>query len=170
MSSSKEWLLPSDLISVSTTIMRPNGLRGCEGLALWFGNQLEQQTKITHVVALHGPGIQCRPLQLQLSYRALEKLTDLGDHLQAHLVGQIHSHPDRFLDLSEVDRIYGIRLQDYLSLVCPHYAQADTRSVDDCGVHVFDAGGYRRLPVWEASQRLLSIVDSVVRIDMEVAA
>jgi hypothetical protein len=85
------WQFPEDLLQTSLAIMRPNGLLGIEGLALWFGHSNADLTEITHVVVLDGPGFQAAPLQLSLSLRAFETLTDLADRINAHLVGQIHS-------------------------------------------------------------------------------
>lgn len=164
------WLLPPDLISRSVTIMRPNGRRGCEGLALWLGRMAGRCAEVTHAVDMHGPGFSAAPLQLQLSHRALIRLTDLCGELDLFLIGQIHSHPGLFLDLSLADCTYGIRRQDYLSLVCPYYAQHDTTILKQCGVHVFDAGSYRRLPNGEVDRRIQLSEHSTVVMRCEVPA
>lgn len=166
----ESWLLPSDLISRSVTIMRPNGVRGCEGLALWLGTMSGTRAEVSHVFNVHGPGFRAAPLQLQLSHRALDRLTDLCSELECFLIGQIHSHPGLFLELSDADCIYGIRRQDYLSLVCPFYAQRDTTSVKQCGVHVFDRGGYRRLAGSEIDRRIEVRDQPVVVVQCEVPA
>lgn len=164
------WNLPSDLLPTSVAIMRPHGANGHEGLALWFGGTQNGLTEVTHVVALHGPGLRTAPLQLRLSFRAFEVLTNLADRVQAHLVGQIHSHPARMLNLSTTDTTYGIRRQDYLSLVCPHYAQQNVDSVYECGVHVFDKGDYRRLAKLEIARRIAMTPNRVIQLSCEVPA
>ena len=151
---STTWNFPADLLGVSLRVMRPHGAAGNEGLALWFGERRGPVVAITHVVEPYGAGFSTSPYHLSLSLRGMAKLTDLAEQLGAPLVGQIHSHPGRFLDLSEVDEREGIRVPDYLSLVCPFYAQMPSLNLQDCGVHVFERAAYRRLSALETGQRI----------------
>ncbi len=163
-----QWKLPRDLISASIQIMAPHGRRGNEGLSLWLGSESGGCVSVTHMVELRGPGFRTAPQQLRISLAGMSALTDLADRLNVYLVGQIHSHPGGFVDLSQVDKVHGIRVPDYLSLVCPHYAQvADTR-LDHCGVHVFERGGYRRMEREEAERRIAASSLSVSRLVLEV--
>lgn len=139
------WLFPKDLLQKSIEVMRPQGLRGNEGLALWLGKANGNVIEITHLVEVIGPGFQTSPLFMRLSMRAMAKLTNLADGLDRYLVGQIHSHPRTFTDLSELDKTHGIRVPNYLSVVCPHYAQLPATTLDNCGVHVFEGREYRRM-------------------------
>ncbi len=164
------WTLPKDLLSASVRVMRPQGALGNEGLGLWFGTADGDDVSVTHLVELHGRGFTSAPLQLRLSWRAMSTLTNLAAELDVYLVGQIHSHPGQMLDLSEVDKEFGIRCQDYLSLVCPHYAQCDIKTVDECGVHVFEAGYYRRLARHEVAVRIKTSNSMVERLRVEVPA
>ncbi len=102
--------------------------------------------------------------------RIRSRLTDLADALGTYLVGQIHSHPGLFLDLSEVDEKYGVRCQDYLSLVCPHYAQRPVAGIEECGVHMFDRGSFRRLGAAEVARRVSILPAKVEVVDLEVPA
>lgn len=165
-----QWKLPADLLATSVAIMRPNGAKGHEGLALWFGNTDGRLTEISHVIEVQGPGFRAGALQLRLSLRAFDTLTLLADRIQAHLVGQIHSHPRQMLDLSVTDTVHGIRRQDYLSLVCPHYAQRHVGSVLECGVHVFDRAAYKRLSPQEVTRRISISNQNVVKLTCEVPA
>lgn len=164
------WLLPSDLISRSVKIMRPNGQHGCEGLALWLGRMAGSRAEVTHAVDIFGPGFRAAPLQLQLSPQAMVRLTDLSAELDLFLIGQIHSHPGLFLDLSIADCAYGIRRQNYLSLVCPYYAQRDITTPLQCGVHIFDGGSYRRLSNTEIMRRIEFSEQSTEVVRCEVPA
>lgn len=164
------WALPADLLEVSVEVMRPNGRLGNEGLALWLGHLDGSQATVTHLVTLHGEGFHSSPLQLRLSWGAMARLTDLAGELGAYLVGQIHSHPGRYVDLSEVDRKYGVRCQGFLSVVCPHYAQRTVSSLDECGVHLFDEGRYRRLTVPEVARRIERTTAPVTVLNLEVPA
>lgn len=164
------WTLPVNLLDVSVEVMRPSGRLGNEGLALWLGCLDGSQARVTHLVTLHGDGFHSSPLQLRLSWDAMSRLTDLADELGLYLVGQIHSHPGRYVDLSEVDRKYGIRCQDFLSVVCPDYAQRAVSGLDECGVHLFDDGRYRRLGALEVTRRIKRSVATVNVVNLEVPA
>ncbi len=164
------WVLPANLLSESIVVMRPQGLVGNEGLALWFGNAVGARANVTHVVEVSGPGFRTTPLYMSLSLRAMASLTDLAEKLGTFLIGQVHSHPERFLDLSELDRVHGIRSADYLSVVCPHYAQRNLSGFGDCGVHVFENRRYRRMSPDEISRRLVVCDERVTTIRCEVPA
>lgn len=164
------WQLPRNLLADSIKIMRPHGAIGNEGLALWFGSADGQSAKITHLVEVFGNGFRNHPLFMQLSLAAMASLTDLADSLSVALIGQIHSHPGLFLDLSPLDIAHGIRSPSYLSVVCPHYAQHDVHNYTGCGVHVFENGRYRRLAKLEIQDRLKLVPDNVLHIRHEVSA
>jgi hypothetical protein len=152
----RRWLLPHDLLSSSIEVMRPLGAQGREGLALWFGTLDDDGVaKVTHLVQPVGPGFRSNALYLRLSMRAVGQLTDFADNLGVFLIGQVHSHPGTFVDLSELDVRQGFRFQDFLSLVCPHYAQRPNTRLSDCGTHTFDNGSYRRMARPEMESRLV---------------
>lgn len=164
------WAIPTDLLDKSVQVMRPHGRAGNEGLALWLGKADGSCATVTHLISLRGDGFRTSPLQLRLSWNAMSRLTDLADECGTYLVGQIHSHPGRFIDLSDVDEKYGVRCQDYLSVVCPHYAQHPVSGIQECGVHVFDAGHYRRLDAKEVEHRIDIVRAMVTVIELEVPA
>lgn len=164
------WHLPQNLLAESVDVMRPHGAAGNEGLALWFGTANDEDAQITHVVEVFGEGFRNHPLFMQLSLTAMASLTDLADSLNICLIGQIHSHPGLFIDLSALDIAHGIRSPFYLSLVCPYYAQRDIRNYSECGVHVFENDRYRRLSANEIQRRLKPAADNALRIRHEVPA
>jgi proteasome lid subunit RPN8/RPN11 len=149
--------------------MRPHGALGNEGLALWLGRAEGTRVDVEHVVEVWGVGFQTSPLFMSLSMRAMASLTDLAEYVGAYLVGQIHSHPRTFVDLSELDESHGIRIPNYLSLVCPYYAQRDS-TIGECGVHVFEDRAYRRLEPVEAENRITVTTSRVNKIYLEVLA
>jgi len=163
-----KWALPKDLLQRSIEIMRPHGFHGNEGLALWLGRSNGPAVEITHVIKVSGSGFITSPLFMSLSLRAIATLTDLADRMDLYLVGQIHSHPGFFTDLSELDKAHGIRIPGYLSLVCPHYAQNKFTELADCGIHVFEGGNYRRLESDEVANRILITSTQVSQIRCEV--
>jgi len=167
--SATQWIIPSDLLTTSIRFMQPHGGLGNEGLVLWFGRKIAADTiEVTHAVEPRGPGITRSPLHLGLSLRAMNTLIDLGESIDRYLVGQVHSHPEKFIDLSPLDRAKGIRIQDYLSVVCPHYAQDPRTKWEDCGWHEFTEGRYRRLSPNETSRRVIISHQNVIAMHVEV--
>lgn len=166
----KTWDIPCDLLTKSIEHMRPYGVRGHEGLGLWFGDEADGTVSITHLVVPYGPGLVTHPVHLSLSMRAMSRITRLAGELDRYWAGQIHSHPGTMLELSDVDKQMGIRVQDYLSFVCPYYAQRETGELGQCGVHLFDSGGYRRLTANEVAQRIVVSDRRVQLMPVEVLA
>lgn len=162
------WTLPSNLLPTSIQIMAPHGARGNEGLALWLGTEKDSSITVTHVIELRGAGFKTSPLNLQISMRGMSALTDLADRYNVFLVGQIHSHPGTFVDLSQVDKVHGIRVPDYLSMVCPHYAQVAATPMNQCGIHVFEDGSYRRMSAYENAQRISATAAEVIKLVLEI--
>lgn len=87
------WLLPAEAMQTSISEMAPDGVRGCEGVALWLGRRLAGVVSITHVIGLRGPGVIKRPDHLSISAELLDDVTDVAIERGVYLVGQIHSHP-----------------------------------------------------------------------------
>ena len=163
------WYLPKDLLGASIEIMRPHGAQGNEGLALWLGTSDDaQRVTVTHALEIYGSGFVTAPLEMRLSLRAMATLTGLADRLGRYLVGQIHSHPGNFTDLSVVDKERGIRVPDYLSVVCPHYAQRSDVTLGDCGLHMFEGAKYRRLSSAEISRQVFQVGECVNIVRCEV--
>jgi proteasome lid subunit RPN8/RPN11 len=165
-----QWAIPANLLEHSVTVMRPHGARGNEGLALWFGRGDERRVKITLAVEVCGAGFLTTPLFMSLSMRAMAALTDLAEKRRVFLAGQIHSHPGSFIDLSELDEAKGIRTPNYLSVVCPYYAQRDVAGLHECGVHVFEGAQYRRLAAEEIARRIAIANAPLAKLRLEVPA
>ncbi len=168
--SNPNWYLPSSLLSQSIITMRPQGRIGNEGLAFWFGVEDKNNLVVSHIVEVFGSGFITTPLHMSLSSNAMIKLTNLAEELGVFLIGQIHSHPGNFIDLSEVDKRLGIRIQDYLSVVCPYYAQRDMADLNEFGFHVFENNSYRRMPNNEVLTRIYFQNKSLEKIRLEVKA
>jgi proteasome lid subunit RPN8/RPN11 len=145
-------------LQTSISEMAPDGARGREGVALWLGRQEAGIVRVTHVVGLRGPGIVKRADHLSISAELLDDVTDIAIELGTYLVGQIHSHPAGWVDLSEADKRYGIQAPGYLSVVAPHFAQDPRTRPGQCGFHVFNGRKWRRLGSWERPWRV-ALVD-----------
>ncbi len=167
----RTWILPKTLLASSIEIMAPYGRLGSEGLALWLGREeTGDGVRATHVLNVHGPGFISGPQQLHLSDRAMSRITDVAADLNTFLIGQIHSHPGTFIQLSQVDVVHGIRIEGYLSLVCPHYAQKLNTAWGDCGFHVFEGADYRQLHSREIASRVYFDPNPAQLIALEVPA
>jgi proteasome lid subunit RPN8/RPN11 len=149
------WILPDFVWRQSFDDMAIDGLRGCEGVALWLGRVENEIAIATQVVLLRGHGVLKRPFQLAISADLMNRVSDVALEKGLFLVGQIHSHsPLASTDLSNPDRYLGITEPGYLSLVAPNFAQAPSARLEDCGVHVHEGeSGWRKLHVPEIRAR-----------------
>lgn len=148
------WRLPAAALQASIAEMARDGARGCEGVALWLGRRIAGVVTVTHVIGLRGGGVVRHPDHLSISAELLDDVTDVAIDLGVYLVGQIHSHPGAWVDLSEADERCGIQAQGYLSVVAPYFARDPATPPSRCGFHVFDHGSWRRLAPWERRWRI----------------
>ena len=155
----EKWFIPQQAIALSFEEMARDGSRGNEGIALWLGGRDRGQATVSHVVALRGSGIVRHPDFLSISPDVMNEVTDLAIRLQVVLVGQIHSHgPSYGIDLSPTDRLYGVAIPYFLSVVAPDYGLRPTEGVAECGVHVYEPKrGYRRLGIREVTRRIIAV-------------
>lgn len=150
------WILPRLALEASMREMAIDGGLGREGVALWLGKRDGSLAQISQVVILRGPGVVKRRDLLEISADLLNDVTDVAIELGVMLVGQIHSHGPEFgTNLSRTDRLYGIMVPDYLSVVAPDFALRPNTMIGECGVHLFVSGsGYRRLSANEIDRRI----------------
>lgn len=158
----EQWHLPESVLRESITEMSQDGSRGNEGVVLWLGRRKNREARITHLVALRGPQVIKRPAQLIIHQSLFAEVTDLAIELGVSLIGQIHSHgPGYGTDLSATDRMYGVAVPYYLSLVAPDYAMRSSISLLECGVHVLEPGrGFRCLASTEVCTRVMLTQES----------
>jgi hypothetical protein len=142
--------------------MARDGREGNEGIALWLGRRTGGIATITHVVCLRGADVEREPDYLRVGSGTLNAVADLAIEHGVSLIGQIHSHgPHHGVNLSPTDRRYGVAVPHFLSVVAPDYALRPDTKIEECGVHVFEAGaGYRRFEAHECAVRL-QITDDV---------
>ena len=153
----ERWNLPENALANSIAEMSLEGAYGNEGVVLWLGRRSNKEAWITHLVMLRGPGCIKRPAQLVIHESVLAAVTDIAIEYDVSLIGQIHSHgPGYGVDLSPTDRMYGVTVPYYLSLVAPDYAMRSDTSLIECGVHVLELGhGFRRLSSAEVESRVI---------------
>lgn len=151
----ERWSVPESLIAMSIQEMAPDGLKGCEGIVLWLGRVSGGVATVQHLVGLTGPLILKLPDHLRIDPDLFNQVAQFSEARDLTLVGQIHSHPGTFVDLSYADITYGVSAPHYLSVVAPHFAQDSGSRWKDCGVHVYEAKrGFRRLRADEVAKRI----------------
>lgn len=157
------WSLPEAALRASMTEMFRDGAHGNEGVAMWLGRRSGGCAYVSHVVALRGRGVIKRPAQLVIQESVFAAITGVAIDLGVSLVGQIHSHgPGYGVDLSPTDRMYGVAVPYYLSLVAPDYAMRPNTPLAACGVHVLQPGqGFRRLTAPEIKTRFHLTQESI---------
>jgi len=149
------WRLPKAAIEDSLDEMARDGAQGDEGIVLWLGKDTGEIADVTHLIRLRGPLVEKRKDYINIHPALFNDVADVAIERGLRLVGQVHSHGAGYgVDLSPTDRLYGIQVPSYLSLVAPDYAR--TRApLHDWGVHVYtDEAGYIRLSGDEARGRL----------------
>lgn len=162
----EKWILPANALAESIAEMSADGRKGNEGIVLWAGTVDGGVGRVNQLIGLHGPLIQKRPLQMRIDPDLFAKVSIFCGRHKFILLGQIHSHPKTFTDLSDVDKKYGIATPNFLSVVAPYYAQHSQTTWNECGVHVFEDGlGFRRLTHVEAKKRVL--LDAAARAPLE---
>lgn len=152
-STPKAWRIPPSAFSTSLAEMANDGKQGNEGIAFWLGTREKGVATVKHIVGLRGPLIFKAPLAMRIHASLVNDLTDLALELGMILLGHIHAHPGTFIDMSDVDRTYGISTPGYLSAIAPYYATRPDTAISECSFHVFERGtGYRRFTVDEVSK------------------
>lgn len=149
------WRIPSEALRLALVEMAADGRRGTEGIALWLGRREQGVADITHVVLLRGPGVVRAPDFVRVSPDLFNEIAGVAAAADIVLVGQIHSHgPLAGTALSRTDRMGGIVVPQYLSVVAPNYAQSSQQAIETCGVHIFEQNGWRRLTLSEIADQL----------------
>jgi hypothetical protein len=155
------WRIPQAAIEDSLDEMSLDGAKGSEGIVLWLGKDSEDIADITHLIRLRGPQVEKRKEYINIQPALFNDVADIAIEHGLRLLGQVHSHPPGYsVDLSPTDRMYGIQVPSYLSLVAPDFARTRV-PVHDWGVHIYTAkAGYVRLG-HEAARRCLEITDGL---------
>jgi hypothetical protein len=143
-----KWVIPDDAWKTAFQEMASDGIKGTEGICLWLGQRRQSGiASITHCVLLRGPKITREPYNITIDPVLMREVHERAKEMELVLIGQIHSHAhDVGVDLSYVDRRYGIRVPGYLSIVAPSFCSIVNTGLQKCGVHVYtEKKGYVRL-------------------------
>lgn len=154
------WRIPQAAIEDSLDEMALDGAKGTEGIVFWLGKDNDDIADVTHLIRLRGPQAVKRKEYINIHSALLNDVADIAIEHGLRLLGQVHSHPAYSVDLSPTDRMYGIQVPFYLSLVAPDFALTRV-PVHDWGVHIYTAeAGYVRVDQ-ETTRRCLQITDGV---------
>src|SRR4051794_2254231 len=99
----KRWRLANGALLECLKEMEPDGRLGNEGIVLWLGSVLDGVATLAHLVALRGPRIRKTPFQIQIEPDLFNEVSVFAESKDLILIGQIHSHPGTFTDLSSTD-------------------------------------------------------------------
>ena len=123
-------------------ILQQNAATGL-GIVLWLGKDRGDIADITHLIRLRGPLVVKRKEYINIHSALLNDVADIAIEHGLRLVGQVHSHPPGYaVDLSPTDRMYGIQVPYFLSLVAPDFAHMRV-PVHNWGVHIYTSeAGY----------------------------
>lgn len=151
--------IPAPVLDHTTTVLRRSAADGQahEGIAYWAGRHVGSESFVLSCIA---PPARTTVGSFTTSgptnARVVMHLAQSG----LELLGQVHSHPGRFVDHSEGDDEGALMPYDsFLSIVVPHYAHRGMRPLETCGIHVFERGRFRRLSTHEI-ERSFRTVDS----------
>ncbi len=82
--------------------------------------------------------------------RAVSVMNDLN----VQLIAQVHSHPGSIVGHSHGDTLGALMPFDgLLSIIVPNYGTSGMWPLDNCGVHEYSGGEFRRLHAIEVSRR-----------------
>lgn len=160
-SATRVWRIPQGAIEDSLDEMARDGAKGHEGIVLWLGKDAAEIAEVTRLIRLQGPLVEKRKDFIDIHPALFNDVADAAIGHGLRLLGQVHSHgPGYGVDLSPTDRIHGVQVPSYLSLVAPNYARTRV-SVHDWGVHVYTReAGYVRLSP-DAARSCLQITNSL---------
>jgi proteasome lid subunit RPN8/RPN11 len=114
-----------------------------EGVAYWAGRRAGNECFVTTCIA---PSATTTYGSFDTSAHTNAKVVMYVAGAGLELIGQIHSHPGRFVDHSDGDDQRALMpYEGFLSIVVPHYARGGMRPLTICGVHVFEQSQFRRL-------------------------
>ena len=133
------------LLDQTADVLRASGDRheAHEGIAYWAGRRAGGETFITTCIA---PAATTTRGSFDTSAHTNAIVVMYLSSARLELIGQVHSHPGRFVDHSDGDDDRALMpYEGFLSIVVPHYARRGMRPLTICGVHVFDKSCFRRL-------------------------
>lgn len=119
---------------------RGGGVR--EAACVWLGTRSGTVEHAFDVVYLDDlPGTTARRVQHRTSREGVDMLLACARDRKMSLVADIHTHPGRRVDLSEIDQAHPIEFRvGLLALVLPHFATTEP-DITTIGLHEYAGDG-----------------------------
>lgn len=130
-----------------------------ESACVWLGTRDGEWETAREIVFLDDlPGTIGRRLQHRTSRVAVNMMLDRARDAGMEIVGDIHTHPSDWVDLSEVDRAHPIEYRvGLLAIVFPHFAAGEP-NLAVAGVHEYAGNGdWKTFDETSSSTRLLIV-------------
>lgn len=139
------YLIPENAIEDSVKVFREYAAEypSNEGIVYWAGTREKQKNIIRYVVA---PKAETHWGGVRVSHDANFEFVKFLTKNKLVQIGQVHTHPGRWVDHSDGDnRDAAFKVNGLLSLVVPHYGKKGMTPLSKCGVHRFWDGRFTRL-------------------------
>ena len=152
-------LLSSSALSAAEILLR--SFRGeeeeeHEGILWLVGAEWPDKTLVLAVVA---PAAFTTPGSFTTHANSNARLVEFLASQRLQLVGQIHSHPGRWVDHSEGDDAGAlVRYEGYWSIVVPEYCSRGCSELSHLGIHRYSNRAFRRLTVRACEARVRVIL------------
>lgn len=135
----------AQLLERTADLLRQSGGMGQphEGIVYWAGRRVADECFVTTCIA---PAARTTWGSFSTSSQTNAKVVMYLAGAGLELLGQVHSHPGKFVDHSDGDDDWALMPYDgFFSIVVPDYAQSGMQPLTTCGVHIFDRSRFRRL-------------------------
>jgi hypothetical protein len=123
--------------------LRDRSTGGVESVAVWAGKRISAEETVQGVYFLDDceDGIQHARYH-QVSPETLAALFDRLRNDRRVIIGDVHTHPSRWVDLSDLDKENPIEFRrQVLAVVLPEYAKSNP-SLASAGIHEYLGDGH----------------------------
>lgn len=149
----------STLLDRTGDVLRQSGSEGDphEGVAYWAGRRVGDDWFVTTCIA---PAARTTYGSFDTSSETNARVIMYLAKVGLELLGQVHSHPGKFVDHSAGDEIKALMpYEGFISIVVPHFAGRGMCPLTICGVHIFEDSRFRRLLAPEIESRFRTLDD-----------
>ena len=125
-----------------------------ESGAFLLGDREGDRRTVTEVVYLDDLDPDCLTGGISFNGFAYSKLWDICDAKKKVVIGDIHTHPSRWVGQSDIDTANPMLAQEgHVALIVPDYA-IRAIAAEEVGVHRYDGVGWQTWTDEEAARRL----------------
>ena len=125
-----------------------------EAGAFLLGERGGDRRTVTRVVYLDDLDPDCLTGGISFDGLAYSKLWDICDAEEKVVIGDVHTHPGRMVDQSDIDAANPMLAQEgHVALIVPDYSSR-VAGADEVGVHRYDGEDWETWTGAEAARRL----------------